>query len=82
MSTTNTYEMRNFSGQKGVSSNSRAFTTRSSSGVVKLSDGGSEEGILPMHGTDGTILKQTSYAVEYDVEKQQRNPVGSNPYRA
>jgi hypothetical protein len=44
---------------------------------VKLSDGGSEEDILPMHGTDRTILKQTSYVVEYDVEKQERIPVGA-----
>ena len=81
-STTNTYEMRDFSGQKGISSNSRAFTSRSNSGTVKLSDGGSEEGILPMQGTNnGTILKQTSYVVEYDVEKQERNPVRLNPYR-
>ena len=74
--------MKNFSGQKGISSSSKAFTNRSSSGAVKLSDGPSEERILPMHDTDGTILKETSYAVEYDTEKQQRDPVRLNPYRS
>lgn len=76
ISTSNTYEMRNFSSQKGVSS-SRAYTNRSASATAKLSGGGSEEDILPIHGTDRSILKQTSYAVEYDVEKQQRSPVGT-----
>ncbi|KAG0651521.1 hypothetical protein D0Z07_1950, partial [Hyphodiscus hymeniophilus] len=75
-STTNTFEMtaRSYGQQKGISS-SRAFTGRIVNNAVKLSDGGSEEDILPMHGTypdDGAIMKQTSYAVEYDVEKQRQ----------
>lgn len=66
--------MRSY-GQNGISSG-RVFTGRSASGTAKLSDGGSEEDILPMHGTsrpDRAIMKQTSYVVEYDVEKQDKN---------
>jgi hypothetical protein len=77
---TPTYEMRDFSGHKGLSSNSRAFATRSM-GAVKLNDSGSEDGILPMHGTHGAIMKQTSYVVEYDVEKQSSD-VRTNSYQS
>ena len=78
-STKNTYEMRSYSHKKRAST-SRGFSGLSTNNTMKLSDGASEEDILPMEGprqNDGIILKETSYEVEYDIEKQHRGHVGA-----
>lgn len=63
----NTYEMKDLSNQRGTTT-SRAFRDYDTKALRKLSDDGSQEGILPAHSKSSTIFKQTSYAVEYDVE--------------
>jgi len=77
-STKITYEMEDFNELRG-SSSTKAFRNNSGNGVGKLSDRTSEESILPLQGTDGGIVKQSSFAVEYDLENGRQ--VGGGKYR-
>jgi hypothetical protein len=65
----NSYELRN---QNTITSGNRGFTKiHANTSTAKASDAGSEEGILPIQGLNGLVIKkETTYAVDVvDLEK-------------
>jgi len=67
----NTYELHN---QNATNATGRGFTKiQGNTSIAKASDAGSEEGILPMQGTTGLVIKkETTYTVDVvdaDLEK-------------